>query len=194
MLDVMREFIDEFKSEIIDIKKNGFKKHIPNILTFSRSLAPLIIIPTILCNKIYLAIIELILFALTDFFDGRIARKYNCVSTFGIKLDAVCDKIFAMGLMIPTIIWYPILLANFLLELAISYTNVLSESKNNNPASIMFGKVKTTFLSISLILAYVPNISHYYIWGSAFITLIFQLITLIKYIKIDKKKDLKKKK
>ena len=156
MKDLFLQFLREFKEQVKSIKTQGIKKQIPNMLTFSRALAPLIIVPTILFGRIDIAVLELVLFALTDFLDGKLARKYNCVSKFGIKLDAFCDKIFALGLMIPAIIYYPILLVNLLLEFCISYVNVLSESKKNNPASIMVGKVKTAFLSLTLFLTYLP--------------------------------------
>ena len=43
-------------------------------------------------------------FFLTDWIDGFLARKLNVVSEFGKKLDAVSDKLFALCLMLPTII------------------------------------------------------------------------------------------
>jgi len=73
------EFLKEFREQFKSIKTNGIKKQIPNILTFSRAIAPLIIVPTILFERIDIAILELVFFAITDFLDGRLARKYNCV-------------------------------------------------------------------------------------------------------------------
>ena len=159
MKNVANEFINELKKNAKSIKTDSFKKQIPNILTFSRAIAPLIIIPTLLLDKTDLAIIELLLFASTDFFDGKLARKYNCVTDFGIKLDAVCDKFFALALLIPAMIKYPIISTNILIELFISYINIVSESKDNKPKSNMIGKVKTFFLSAVIIstLAVIPG-------------------------------------
>jgi len=187
------EFLKEFREQFKSIKTNGIKKQIPNILTFSRAIAPLIIVPTILFERIDIAILELVFFAITDFLDGRLARKYNCVSKFGIKLDAFCDKIFALGLMIPAIIYYHILLVNLFFEFFISYVNVISESKKNNPASIMVGKIKTAFLSLSLFLAYFPGVKYDFILISSGVTLGLQIVALIRYRMIDIRKDLKKK-
>ena len=192
MKKLITDFFKDFLLQVKDIKEGNIKKQIPNILTFSRALAPFIVIPAMLLGKIKLAIIALIFFAITDFLDGKIARAYNLTSNFGIKLDAVCDKIFAMSLVIPAFECY-ILLFNLILELAISYTNLLSESKGNKPRSTIIGKIKTTFLSITLVLVYIPNTNIKIIFISSIITIITQVITLIKYISIDIDKDKKKK-
>lgn len=187
------EFVNLFKKEIKDIKNGGsIKRQIPNMLTFSRALAPLIMIPTLLLNKIILALMEVLFFALTDFFDGRLARRFNCVSTFGIKLDALCDKIFVVGLIIPSIFKYPTLIINLFFELAISYVNVKSEVKNNEPRSIMSGKFKTAILFTTLVLTYVPNISLGVLYFMVSTTAIFQFFVLLQYRKIDILKDKEK--
>ena len=193
MKELVNGFIKEFILQIKDIKKGNIKRQIPNILTFSRALAPFIIIPTILLGKIGMAVVELIFFAITDFLDGRLARRFNCVTDFGIKLDAVCDKIFAFGIMIPAIIKFPVLLINLVLELCISYINLLSEAKDNHPRSNMLGKIKTTFLSITLILAYIPNIYGIYVLLSSIITSMLQIVAFVEYKDIDMDKDKEKK-
>lgn len=193
MKDLFLDFLKEFSVQVKSIKKYGIKKQIPNILTFSRALAPFIIVPTILIGRIDIAVLELVIFAITDFLDGKLARKYNCVSKFGIKLDAFCDKIFALGLMIPAIIYFPILIVNLALEICISYVNVISEVKHNNPCSIMVGKIKTSFLSLTLFLAYFPGINYEFILISSGITLGLQIVALVRYRNIDISKDLEKK-
>lgn len=191
--EVIVNFFKDFRKEFKNIKKKEIKRQIPNLLTLSRGLAPIVIIPAILFNKLYFVIILLIIFALTDFLDGKIARKYNLVSEFGVKLDAVCDKIFAIGLIIPAIINHGIFIFNFVMEIAISYTNLLSYTKGNNPRSTIIGKIKTALLSLTLILAYIPNMNNLVIFIFSLITIICQVITLIKYINTDMEMDKKKK-
>ena len=193
MKELIVEFKNDFFNQIKDIKKGNIKRQIPNMLTFSRALAPFIIVPTILLGRIDIAIIELIFFAITDFLDGKLARKFNCVTNFGVKLDAVCDKIFAFGIMAPAIIKYPVLIINFILELCISYINILSESKNNHPKSNMLGKIKTTFLSITLVLSYIPEIPNIYVLLSSIITSMLQIGAFVKYKECDMDKDNQKK-
>ena len=186
-------FFKDFRKEFKSIKKKEIKRQIPNLLTLSRGLAPIVIIPAILFNKLYFVIILLNIFVLTDFLDGKIARKYNLVSEFGVKLDAVCDKIFAISLIIPAIINHGIFIFNFVMEIAISYTNLLSYTKGNNPRSTIIGKIKTALLSLTLILAYIPNMNNLVIFIFSLITIICQVITLIKYINTDMEMDKKKK-
>lgn len=191
--EVIVNFFKDFRKEFKSIKKKEIKRQIPNLLTLSRGLAPIVIIPAILFNKLYFVIILLIIFALTDFLDGKIARKYNLVSEFGVKLDAVCDKIFAISLIIPAIINHGIFIFNFVMEIAISYTNLLSYTKGNNPRSTIIGKIKTALLSLTLILAYIPNMNNLVIFIFSLITIICQVITLIKYINTDMEMDKNKK-
>ena len=193
MGEVIVNFFKDFRKEFKSIKKKEIKRQIPNLLTLSRGLAPIVIIPAILFNKLYFVIILLIIFALTDFLDGKMARKYNLVSEFGVKLDAVCDKIFAISLIIPAIINHGTFIFNFVMEIAISYTNLLSYTKGNNPRSTIIGKIKTALLSLTLILAYIPNMNNLVIFIFSLITIICQVITLIKYINTDMEMDKKKK-
>ena len=193
MGEVIVNFFKDFRKEFKSIKKKEIKRQIPNLLTLSRGLAPIVIIPAILFNKLYFVIILLIIFALTDFLDGKMARKYNLVSEFGVKLDALCDKIFAISLIIPAIINHGIFIFNFVMEIAISYTNLLSYTKGNNPRSTIIGKIKTALLSLTLILAYIPNMNNLVIFIFSLITIICQVITLIKYINTDMEMDKNKK-
>ena len=191
--EVIVNFFKDFRKEFKSINKKEIKRQIPNLLTLSRGLAPIVIIPAILFNKLYFVIILLIIFALTDFLDGKMARKYNLVSEFGVKLDAVCDKIFAISLIIPAIINHGIFIFNFVMEIAISYTNLLSYTKGNNPRSTIIGKIKTALLSLTLILSYIPNMNNLVIFIFSLITIICQVITLIKYINTDMEMDKNKK-
>ena len=193
MKELVKEFLLEFKNQVLNVKKNELKKQIPNILTFSRALAPIIVIPTILFWRFDIAVVELMLFALTDFFDGMLARKFNCVTDFGVKLDAICDKLFALSVIIPAIIKYPILLINLFLEICISYINLMSELKNNNPRSNLIGKIKTAFLSATLILSYMNNVNIMYMYISTIMTFVFQIWAFFKYRESDINKDKSKK-
>ena len=72
----------EFMAKINLTKKDIFT--IPNILSFFR----ILLIPVILWLYCYLknynaAVIAVIVSAITDIADGRIARKYNMISDFG---------------------------------------------------------------------------------------------------------------
>lgn len=67
-------------------------RYIPNILTCCRILGSLVIL-ILEPLSIAFCIIYLIC-GVSDFFDGYIARKTKCSSTFGATLDSIADIIF----------------------------------------------------------------------------------------------------
>lgn len=72
-------------------------KNIPNVLTLFRivSILPIIIL---IQNHFYiLAFIILLLAQFSDFLDGQIARKTNCVTSLGSLMDPFADKIFIIS-------------------------------------------------------------------------------------------------
>ncbi len=65
---------------------------IPNLLSFLR----IVIVPVFayfyIKGELLLAVLMLALSGLSDFFDGKIARKFNQISALGKVLDPVADK------------------------------------------------------------------------------------------------------
>lgn len=66
---------------------------IPNIMGYFRILLLPFIAYGILKEYYYLEIILLFISALTDFFDGKVARRFNMVTELGKALDPVADKL-----------------------------------------------------------------------------------------------------
>lgn len=78
-------------------------QHLPNILSVCRiiMLAPLVLLIMINQPVTYaIATLLFLLVALTDTIDGRLARRYNLVSTLGVFLDLTADKMLVTGLLI----------------------------------------------------------------------------------------------
>ncbi len=72
-------------------------KNVPNLLSFSRLLATLIIFILVLVDVPWAFLTATVLFvvaSVTDLFDGYLARRYKVVSTLGIFLDLTADKVF----------------------------------------------------------------------------------------------------
>lgn len=68
-------------------------KIIPNLLTFVRVLLVPIFVYYSTRNRFVLAFLIFVIAAISDFFDGYLARKLGVVSKFGATLDPVADKI-----------------------------------------------------------------------------------------------------
>lgn len=195
-----QEIINDFKTFKTDLKNKNYKKQIANILTSIRLLSPFILIPLFYFNKLKIAFIMIIIFALTDTFDGYFARKYNAISTFGKYLDAFVDKVFALTILISLIIKTAIYNNNFyliiitiILELIISCINLYSFFKELKPSSTKWGKIKTIFLFSLLALLFlnkVINLPSNLLLIFNIITIVLQLITIISYfMQIKKRKQ-----
>lgn len=77
--------------------------NLPNALTLFRIfLVPLLVVVllTRMPAKEYLALGVFLVAALTDFLDGWIARKYKKVTTLGMLLDPIADKILVSAALI----------------------------------------------------------------------------------------------
>tara|TARA_B100001142_G_C14295233_1_gene640588 strand:+ start:1098 stop:1673 length:576 start_codon:yes stop_codon:yes gene_type:complete len=75
------------------------KRFIPNILTMIRIfLVPIFVlsINSDLENPYFFALLIFLLASITDYFDGKLARKLKVVSKFGIFMDPLADKILVM--------------------------------------------------------------------------------------------------
>ena len=138
----------KYKKDILeainDLKTPGRRyRQIPNILTASRLLSPLAILPAAFAGSISLTAGLALGFGLTDCFDGAIARKLKIESELGADLDAVTDKVFVGTLLIASAFFNPILLCNLGLEGVISAINIKQKLSGEETASTMIGKYKT---------------------------------------------------
>jgi len=82
------------------------KPTLPNLLTVSRVPMMFVIVALMYSDWDWAATWAFWLFiaaALTDWFDGMLARRANQVSSFGRFMDAVIDKVMVIGLMVALI-------------------------------------------------------------------------------------------
>ena len=74
--------------------------NLPNKITLSRIVLAFVFMFLLFCQGItakYWALFTFILASLTDFFDGRIARKRNLENDFGRLMDPIADKILILA-------------------------------------------------------------------------------------------------
>lgn len=149
----------EIKNAMEDLKTKGRrKKQIPNILTSLRLLAPFFILPASFFGNIPLVLGLVAGFSATDMLDGFIARTFHLTSQLGKDLDAVCDKLFSLTLLLASSIMNPIMLVTLALESSIAVINVNAKLKGKETHSLYIGKAKTIFLFPLLGLSLVSNV------------------------------------
>jgi len=166
------------------------KEYIPNILTLTRIIFTPIIIMLGLLDKTTIVIILAAICALTDMFDGKLARKWNLVSKKGAKLDTIADKIFGIGLIISLIRNQKLLIFVLIFEIIIAATNLYYYYKNKKIESLMIGKIKTVFLFSGIIFCMMNkyfkiagNISNGFIYATINLQILCSISYLINFIK-----------
>ena len=141
---IIEKYKKDIKEAVEDLKTPGKRhKQIPNLLTASRLLAPLAIIPAAISGNVGLTAGLAVGFGLTDCVDGAIARKFDLQSELGKDLDAITDKVFVGTLLIASAFFNPILLCNLGLEGAIAGINIKQKLSGEETGSTMIGKYKT---------------------------------------------------
>ena len=178
---------------------------IPNLLSLFR----LVLIPvyvTIYLNAsepghYFLSAAILAVSCLTDMIDGKIARKYNMISTLGKILDPLADKITQLTLIVCLTVRYQVLQSLFVLffvkEMFQLVLGAVYLRKGRILKGALFsGKLCTTVLFISLILlVMLPNLSQNIVNNIAILDCVFLAVAFADYfmayfVKRDKIEDL----
>ena len=170
------------------MEEKEFKyKNLPNMLTIIRILLiPVILIISVienigtnfLQNELFMGVtlgnlIILIIFiiaSVTDFFDGKIARKYNLVTDLGKFLDPLADKLLVCCTFIYLIEigkfnffglrWGFVVSIIIAREFAVTGLRLLAASKNGTVmAAKMLGKCKTFIQMITIIVLLLNSFS-----------------------------------
>lgn len=149
--------------------------NLANKITFSRIVLSIVImilllfpfeglgieLPSYLVNgtiyielKYIIAGIIFIIASLTDFFDGRVARKYNMVTDFGKMIDAISDKMLTNSLLIILAangMISPVIAVVFIVrDIAVDSMKMVVGNKGKTVAAIGIAKLKTATLMLGL--------------------------------------------
>jgi cardiolipin synthase (CMP-forming) len=141
---------------------------IPNILTILRIfLAPFFMF-AVLEGQYITAFIIITIAALTDFFDGLIARKFNMQSEFGRILDPIADKILIFCAVVALLIrfgfpmWLGIIIISRDLFILLAGVLLIILHKNAELKPNALGKLSTFFQLVSLTIYIVASAFAYY--------------------------------
>jgi CDP-diacylglycerol--glycerol-3-phosphate 3-phosphatidyltransferase len=134
--------------------------NLPNKLTLSRLVLTVVFLAVLFLRERvrYCETIALLLFAvasLTDYYDGKIARRDKLITNFGILMDPLADKILVCSAFIAFVglNWMPAWMVVIIVarELAITGLRLLAASKNLVLAAEGFGKHKTISQIVAII-------------------------------------------
>lgn len=176
------------------MSKKNWKKEIctiPNLLSLFR----LVLIPvyvTIYCNATspahyFLAAAILAVSCLTDMIDGKIARKFNMISTVGKILDPIADKATQLTLILCLALRYPVLwylVGLFVLKEGFQAIAGMINLRKGRilKGALLSGKICTTVLFLSLIvLVIVPQPPYAVVAVLAGIDALFMLAAFADY-------------
>ena len=137
--------------------------NLPNKLTLLRII---MILPFLLVLYLdvpyatYIALGIFILASLTDWLDGKIARKYNLITDFGKFADPLADKMLVTAAML----WFVecgqmpgwALFVVLFREFAVSGLRMVASDKGRVIAAGWSGKVKTASTMVCVILMFLP--------------------------------------
>lgn len=142
--------------------------NLPNILTMLRiALIPVFMVCASVENRAaqIAGVVIFVVACLTDFVDGKIARKYHLITNFGKFMDPMADKLLVMAAMmifvadgtIPA--WAAVVILTR--EFAISSLRMIAASDGTVIAANIWGKAKTmsTMIVLIFLLCRFPDIT-----------------------------------
>ena len=136
----------------------------------------------------YIALAIFVVASVTDWFDGKLARKYNLVTNFGKFMDPLADKLLVCSAMICLVemgripAWIVIVIISR--EFIISGFRLIASDNGRVIAASYWGKFKTTFQMVMICLMMIDLggvfdiLEQIFIWLSLALT----VISLITYI------------
>ncbi len=134
--------------------------NLANKLTILRVLLVPIFIILVIIDSFWANIFALLVFiaaSITDYYDGVIARKQNMITTLGIFLDPLADKLLVTSAFILFVGIYTLNIPAWMViciiarEFIITGLRSIAASKNIIISASMAGKVKTTSQMITII-------------------------------------------
>jgi|GEM_PF-1129465 len=164
---------------------------LPNFITSLRIIATPFVIYMILNGRYAAAFLILLLAAITDSFDGKVARLLNKQTAFGAILDPIADVILTTGTVIALLIqfqfplWFGIIILSREGIIILGGILCLFAGEFNLAKANLVGKLSRFFQLLTLvvyILAYIQN--YYALWIDIlmYFTALLTLVSLVMYL------------
>jgi phosphatidylglycerophosphate synthase len=137
---------------------------------------------------------------LSDVLDGHLARKLNCTTIIGAKMDIISDALYSISSLILFVyfkiipIWFPIIMIIKLFEFIITSKVIKNKYKSN--AHIFFDKIGKTAVNIVMLMPgifvfrciifdykTVMNIAVYFVTALVIMSFCSRMILVLKPIK-----------
>ena len=154
-------------------------------------------------SQYFIAGIIFIIASVTDFLDGRIARKYNLITDTGKMLDAIADKVLVNSVLIilaaQGFINEIIPVVIVLRDIVVNAIKMEAAGKGKVVAAIGSGKIKTGCLMVGTVLTFFYNMPFEFIGISVNVFLLYfacvmSIISACQYFKMNKELIFPKKK
>ena len=199
MKESIKKYLDEFKIGTKIMFKEFFnketnKKQRANMWTFSRLIISILILILSIMTIISFSAPILIasgslvaLGAVTDYFDGKSARKHNSASEYGKKLDQMVDKVFSIIVGTSLAVINPLYIIPLVGECTIVASNIpfcIKKKKLDN-SSLMIGKIKQWPLGLAFFLGYLSPLTNWLnitAMITIIVTYILQNVTALSYL------------
>lgn len=181
------EKIDHYRDELLFlfIKPYWPRKISPNQLTYVRIAIGLLLFVLLFFFGIEDKLLIISLFcigALTDLFDGSVARGLNKITELGTMLDPIADRVLIVPIAVYSLYggqkWLLLLL--LLAEVAGALVSTFYKSKEARVNINIFGKTKMFLLSIVFVALLIvwPNTPSVFFVDILWISLIFSLLSI----------------
>ena len=169
--------------------------NVPNVLSLFR----LILVPVFLIVFFFApgdnhipALVVFLIASLTDVLDGIIARKTGQITSYGIILDPLADKLLKMATLIAFAIadivplWLTITL--IVIDLAMIITGICLYKQQITIPSNFFGKAGTVIMSVGFVLCFFADYLNGWNLYILYAGLIMIVVSVIVYIVMNYKR------
>jgi CDP-diacylglycerol--glycerol-3-phosphate 3-phosphatidyltransferase len=166
--------------------------NLPNALSLSRIFLVPLLLAVMLTQKVphkeIIAVTIVLIAAVTDWFDGYLARRLQQVSSVGMLLDPIADKLLVSSVLIAMVethqvaAWMVVIIVGR--ELAVTGLRSIAQAAGTTIAASDLGKTKMVIqivAIVSLLLVPLVRIAWFVAQLSLYLVVIFALVSAVDY-------------